>query len=210
MEALSSSFLPKFPDCNLSSAVGIDKNPQTNIIAIYSFPKFHEPIMKLISNSAERIKLKTMDMHPISKNKTEKQSLLVNMFKSVDDFICNYLDLPLPPSIDPKHVLFGNFSPVDELPPTPCQVVQGSLPSCLDGVYLRNGPNPQFIPRGPYHLFDGDGMLHMIKISRGQATFCSRYIKTYKYMVERDLGHPVFQVASPPSMASWPRWHVWF
>ncbi|KAK4428920.1 putative carotenoid cleavage dioxygenase 4, chloroplastic [Sesamum alatum] len=114
------------------------------------------------------------------------------MFKSVDEFICNYLDLPLPPSIDPKHALLGNFSPVDELPPTPCTVVEGSLPSCLDGVYLRNGPNPQFIPRGPYHLFDGDGMLHMIKISRGEAMFCSRYVKTYKYMVEHDLGHPIF------------------
>ncbi|XP_011069678.2 probable carotenoid cleavage dioxygenase 4, chloroplastic [Sesamum indicum] len=148
--------------------------------------------MKLISNSAERIKFKTMHMHPISKNKTEKQSLLANMFKSVDDFICNHLDLPLRPSIDPEHVLFGNFAPVDELPPTPCEVVEGSLPSCLDGVYLRNGPNPQFIPRGPYHLFDGDGMLHMIKISRGKATFCSRYVKTYKYMVECDLGYAVF------------------
>ncbi|KAL0360886.1 UNVERIFIED_CONTAM: putative carotenoid cleavage dioxygenase 4, chloroplastic [Sesamum radiatum] len=192
MESLSSSFLPKFPDCNLSSAVGIEKNPQTKIIAIYSFTNFHEPIMKLISNAAERIKLKTMHMHPISENKKEKQSLLANMFKSVDDYICNYLDLPLRPSIDPNYVLFGNFSPVDELPPTPCEVVEGSLPSCLDGVYLRNGPNPQFIPHGPYHLFDGDGMLHMIKISRGKATFCSRYVKTYKYMVERDLGHPVF------------------
>ncbi|KAL0314888.1 UNVERIFIED_CONTAM: putative carotenoid cleavage dioxygenase 4, chloroplastic [Sesamum angustifolium] len=35
-------------------------------------------------------------------------------------------------------------------------------------------------------------MLHMIKISDGKATFCSRYVKTYKYMVERDLGHPIF------------------
>ncbi|KAI3468519.1 hypothetical protein Pfo_025182 [Paulownia fortunei] len=35
-------------------------------------------------------------------------------------------------------------------------------------------------------------MLHSIKISRGKATFCSRFVKTYKYMVERDLGYPVF------------------
>ncbi|KAK4428922.1 putative carotenoid cleavage dioxygenase 4, chloroplastic [Sesamum alatum] len=191
MEVLSSSFLPKFPDCNLSS-VGTQKNPQTKIIVIYSFTKFHEPIMKLISNSAERTKYKTMHIHPTSENKREKQMLLANIFKSVDDFISSYLDLPLSPSIDPKHVLFGNFSPVDELPPTPCQVVEGSLPSCLDGVYLRNGPNTQFIPRGPYHLFDGDGMLHMIKISNGKATFCSRYVKTYKYMVERGIGHSIF------------------
>ncbi|KAL0360890.1 UNVERIFIED_CONTAM: putative carotenoid cleavage dioxygenase 4, chloroplastic [Sesamum radiatum] len=185
METLSSSsFLPKFSQSNILS-VGTEKSPQSKIIA-----KFHEPIKKSMSNTAEKIKLKIK--HPISVNKREKQSLLADMFKSVDDFICNYLDLPLRPSIDPKHVLSGNFSPVDELPPTPCEVVQGSLPSCLDGVYLRNGPNPQFIPRGPYHLFDGDGMLHMIKISKGKATFCSRYVETYKYMVERDIGHPVF------------------
>ncbi|KAL0438791.1 UNVERIFIED_CONTAM: putative carotenoid cleavage dioxygenase 4, chloroplastic [Sesamum latifolium] len=192
MEALSSSFLSTFPDRSISSPVGIQKNPQTKIIAIYSFTKFHESLLKRLSDSAARIKFKTMHMHPISENKTEKQSLLANMFKSVDDFICSHLDLPLRRSIDPEHVLSGDFSPVDELPPTPCEVVQGSLPSCLDGVYLRNGPNPQFIPRGPYHLFDGDGMLHMIKISRGKATFCSRYVKTYKYRVERDIGHPVF------------------
>ncbi|KAK4401033.1 putative carotenoid cleavage dioxygenase 4, chloroplastic [Sesamum angolense] len=76
--------------------------------------------------------------------------------------------------------------------PTPCEVVEGSLPSCLDGAYIRNGPNPRFIPPGPYHLFDGDGMLHMIRISRGEATFCSRYVKTYKYMVEQEMGYPIF------------------
>ncbi|KAK6127661.1 hypothetical protein DH2020_038577 [Rehmannia glutinosa] len=65
------------------------------------------------------------------------------------------------------------------------------LPPSVLGRYIRNGPNPQFIPRGPYHLFDGDGMLHSIKISKGKPTFCSRFIKTYKYTVERDTGSPV-------------------
>ncbi|KAI3453901.1 hypothetical protein Pfo_010564 [Paulownia fortunei] len=35
-------------------------------------------------------------------------------------------------------------------------------------------------------------MLHMIMISQDKATFCSRYVKTYKYMVEHKIGHPVF------------------
>ncbi|KAK4390556.1 putative carotenoid cleavage dioxygenase 4, chloroplastic [Sesamum angolense] len=210
MEALSSSFLPRFPDCTFHQLSGLRRTLKTNIIAIYSFTNFHEPVMNLISNSAEGIKFKTMHMHTISMNKTDKQSLLANMFKSVDDFVCNHLDLPLRPSIDPKHVLSGNFSPVDELPPTPCEVVQGSLPSCLEGVYLRNGPNPQFIPRGPYHLFDGDGMLHMIKISKGKPRFVvamSRLTNTRWSMISVI---PSFQVASPPSMVSWPRWHAWF
>ncbi|KAK6138998.1 hypothetical protein DH2020_027257 [Rehmannia glutinosa] len=31
----------------------------------------------------------------------------------------------------------------------------------------------------------------MIKINGGKATFCSRYVKTYKYMLERDMGYPI-------------------
>lgn len=101
------------------------------------------------------------------------------------------MDPPLRPSVDPRYVLSDNFAPVDELPPTQCQVVEGFLPTCLNGAYIRNGPNPQFLPRGPYHLFDGDGMLHSIRISDGKATLCSRYVKTYKYTVENKNGFSV-------------------
>ncbi|KAI3453900.1 hypothetical protein Pfo_010563 [Paulownia fortunei] len=107
------------------------------------------------------------------------QSLLTTIFNSLDEFVCKFIDPPLRPSIDPKLVLAGNFAPVDELPPTACEVEEGSLPPCLDGAYIRDGPNPQFIPRGPYHLFDGDGMLQSIRISKGKAIFCSRFVKTY-------------------------------
>lgn len=49
--------------------------------------------------------------------------------------------------------LSGNFAPVD------CEVfarnvpVEGTLPAALDGVYIRNGPNPRFPPDSPakYH-----------------------------------------------------------
>ncbi|GLT91384.1 hypothetical protein SLE2022_092750 [Rubroshorea leprosula] len=113
------------------------------------------------------------------------------VFSVFDNIINNFIDPPVHPSVDPRYVLAGNFAPVDELPPTECEVVEGSLPPCLDGAYIRNGPNPQYFPRGPYHLFDGDGMLHSIKISQGQATLCSRYVKTYKYTTERDAGTPL-------------------
>lgn len=93
--------------------------------------------------------------------------------------------------MDPRYVLADNFAPVDELPPTECEVIQGTLPLSLNGAYIRNGPNPQFLPRGPYHLFDGDGMLHSLRISNDRAVFCSRYVKTYKYTLERDAGHSV-------------------
>ena len=93
--------------------------------------------------------------------------------------------------MDPRHVLSQNFAPVDELPPTECEIIEGSLPPCLDGAYIRNGPNPQFFPKGPYHLFDGDGMLHSIRISQGRATLCSRYVRTYRYNIENKAGYPL-------------------
>ncbi|GKD64700.1 probable carotenoid cleavage dioxygenase 4, chloroplastic [Tanacetum coccineum] len=62
-----------------------------------------------------------------------------------------------------------------------------SIPVGLDGAYIRNGPNPQFYPSGPHHYFDGDGMVHCLRISHGRASFCSRYVKTNKYFSEKKL-----------------------
>ncbi|KAK3032602.1 hypothetical protein RJ639_037366 [Escallonia herrerae] len=118
-------------------------------------------------------------------------SLPATIFNALDGIINNFIDPPLRLSVDPRHVLSDNFAPVGELPPTECAVEHGALPPCLDGAYIRNGPNPQHLPRGPYHLFDGDGMLHSIRISGGRATLCSRYVKTYKYTIEKDTGFPV-------------------
>nr|POF22977.1 putative carotenoid cleavage dioxygenase 4, chloroplastic [Quercus suber] len=95
--------------------------------------------------------------------------------------------------MDPKHVLSQNFAHVlNELPPTECKVIQGSLPPSLNGAYICSGPNPQFLPRGPYHLFDGDCMLHSLRISQGKAWLCSRYVKTNKYTLEREAGFTLF------------------
>ncbi|KAK1286518.1 hypothetical protein QJS10_CPB20g01044 [Acorus calamus] len=118
-------------------------------------------------------------------------NLPTTLCNSLDGVINNFIDTPLRPSVDPKHVLSDNFFPVEELPPTECPDIEGELPPCLDGAYIRNGPNPQHIPRGPHHLFDGDGMLHSLRISRGRATLCSRYVRTYKYTLEQEAGHPV-------------------
>lgn len=117
---------------------------------------------------------------------------------ALDELINNFIDPPhLRPSVDPRYVLSDNWAPVNELPPTACPVVLGSIPACLHGgAYIRNGPNPQYLPRGPHHLFDGDGMLNALLLPRGgdgtaTATMCSRYVRTYKYLLERDVGGPV-------------------
>ncbi|KAK9175387.1 hypothetical protein WN944_027393 [Citrus x changshan-huyou] len=67
--------------------------------------------------------------------------------KSSPSLFTNIIDRPLHPSVDPKHVFTGNFAPVDELGPTECPVVDGRLPDSLTGTYIRNGPNPQHMPR---------------------------------------------------------------
>lgn len=179
MNALFSSLISVFPKSMAVSSV-IKFQPQKMLIT-------HPD-----SQSHENSKNQQSIPKQAALRKSSKHKPLENIFKSLDDLISNFLDLPLHPIIDPSHVLSRYFAPVDELPPTVCQVVEGSLPSCLNGAYIRNGPNPQFIPSGPYHLYDGDGMLHLIKISQGEATFCSRYVKTYKYLVEREIGHPIF------------------
>ncbi|KAL0447655.1 UNVERIFIED_CONTAM: putative carotenoid cleavage dioxygenase 4, chloroplastic [Sesamum latifolium] len=202
MEALSSSFLATplmSPPHHHSSCLNFVSSSFTLISAKspHHQPHYFTPNSsnKLIIHTAQTLD-QTLNnksrsiAHKIIKKKQSSSSLAV-IFKTLDDLICNFLDLPLRHSIDPKHVLSDIFASVDELPPTRCELVEGCLPSCLDGAYIRNGPNPHFIPRGPYHLLDGDGMLHMIRISRGKATFCSRYVKTYKYMVEREVGYPI-------------------
>ncbi|KAL2642944.1 hypothetical protein R1flu_010531 [Riccia fluitans] len=58
---------------------------------------------------------------------------------------------------DPQVQLQGNFSPVEESPVHHELEVVGNLPKSLQGVYLRNGANPQFEPEGGHHFFNGDG-----------------------------------------------------
>nr|C3VEQ4.1 RecName: Full=Carotenoid 9,10(9',10')-cleavage dioxygenase 1; AltName: Full=Carotenoid cleavage dioxygenase 1; Short=OgCCD1 [Oncidium hybrid cultivar]ACP27629.1 carotenoid cleavage dioxygenase [Oncidium hybrid cultivar] len=88
-------------------------------------------------------------------------------------------------SSKPLHYLTGNFAPVrDETPPFAALTVHGSLPVCLNGEFVRVGPNPKFSPVAGYHWFDGDGMIHGLRIKDGKATYVSRYVKTSKLMQE--------------------------
>jgi hypothetical protein len=49
--------------------------------------------------------------------------------------------------------LAGNFAPVEREVLLRGVQVTGVLPAHLNGVYLRNGPNPAFEPRQGYHWF---------------------------------------------------------
>jgi carotenoid cleavage dioxygenase len=70
--------------------------------------------------------------------------------------------------------------------------VIGEIPADLDGVFVRNGPNPQFTPMGRYHWFDGDGMVHALRFSGGKASYRNRWINTRGREQDAAAGRPLF------------------
>uniref|UniRef100_A0AB38Z7G1 carotenoid 9,10-dioxygenase n=1 Tax=Paeonia suffruticosa TaxID=45171 RepID=A0AB38Z7G1_PAESU len=93
----------------------------------------------------------------------------------------------------PHHWLAGNFAPVqNETPPCKNLHVIGFLPECMNGEFVRVGPNPKFAPVAGYHWFDGDGMVHGIRIKDGKATYVSRYIRTSRLKQEEYFGGSKF------------------
>ncbi|XP_049368759.1 carotenoid 9,10(9',10')-cleavage dioxygenase 1-like isoform X1 [Solanum verrucosum] len=89
--------------------------------------------------------------------------------------------------------LSGNFAPIhEETPPCKDLPVKGYLPECLNGEFVRVGPNPKFAPVAGYHWFDGDGMIHGLQIKDGKATYVSRFVRTSRLKQEEFFGGAKF------------------
>ena len=71
-------------------------------------------------------------------------------------------------------------------------VVEGTLPADLDGIYLRNTENPLLPAIGRYHPFDGDGMLHAIRFRGGRASYRNRMIQTAGLAAELEAKAPLW------------------
>lgn len=96
---------------------------------------------------------------------------------------------------DPSRVvhLSGRFAPVTEEVDAADLRVTGVLPDELDGVFLRNGPNPRFTPIGSYlYPIDGDGMLHGVWISGGRARYRNRFVRTPAVVAEERAGRALW------------------
>ena len=82
--------------------------------------------------------------------------------------------------------MMGNFAPVEsENDAYLLTDITGKVPTDINGVYLRNGPNPLYIPsNGLQHWFDGDSMVHAIRIKDGTLQYCNKYTLTDKLIRE--------------------------
>jgi carotenoid cleavage dioxygenase len=86
----------------------------------------------------------------------------------------------------------GYYAPVaDELDVAELPVI-GTIPHSLDGAYVRNGPNAMFEPKGRYHVFDGDGMLHAVYLRDGTARYRNRWIRTEGLAAEVRAGRALY------------------
>eukprot|EP00195_Chlamydomonas_chlamydogama_P005581 CAMPEP_0202896940 /NCGR_PEP_ID=MMETSP1392-20130828/5832_1 /ASSEMBLY_ACC=CAM_ASM_000868 /TAXON_ID=225041 /ORGANISM="Chlamydomonas chlamydogama, Strain SAG 11-48b" /LENGTH=587 /DNA_ID=CAMNT_0049582459 /DNA_START=58 /DNA_END=1821 /DNA_ORIENTATION=- len=92
-----------------------------------------------------------------------------------------------------RQALEGNYGPVDQEVYQHATVVDGHIPDGLEGVYLRNGPNPAQPVAASIHWFEGDGMIHATTISKGQQVmYCNRYVVTSRLLQERKAGKAIF------------------
>jgi carotenoid cleavage dioxygenase len=87
--------------------------------------------------------------------------------------------------------LSGNFAPVRSEDDFDLEVT-GEFPAGLRGAFYRNGPNPQFEPRGHYHWFSGDGMIHAFFVDGGKVAYRNRYVRTPKWELEHAAGKALF------------------
>ena len=100
--------------------------------------------------------------------------------------LTNLAEKPAPEPLN--QYLQGDYEPVqDEM--TILQLsVTGKVPAALNGLLLRNGPNPLAPISEPYHWFSGDGMLHGVRLGGGRALwYRNRWVRTSRFCARRSL-----------------------
>ncbi len=79
------------------------------------------------------------------------------------------------------------------------EVVQGEVPVELEGSFFRVGPDPQFPPKNGDDIpLNGDGMACAFRFSKGRVSLSTRYIRTPKFVAEREAGQALFGVYRNP------------
>lgn len=92
----------------------------------------------------------------------------------------------------------GGFAPIHMEADNEDLIVEGQVPDALRGTLYRNGPNPQYAPRGTNHWFGGDGMLHAFHLSDGKVSYRNRWARTVKWKLEHAAGRALFSGFGDP------------
>ncbi|MEG1679657.1 MAG: carotenoid oxygenase family protein, partial [Stenotrophomonas sp.] len=96
---------------------------------------------------------------------------------------------------------------LEEVNATELRVIEGTVPTDIDGVYLRNTQNPVFPALGRYHPFDGDGMLHMAAFRDGKVVYRNRFIATKGLSAELERGERLWAgLMEDPALSTRPGW----
>ena len=93
--------------------------------------------------------------------------------------------------------LRGGYAPIHMECDAPDLIIHGDIPQELSGTLYRIGPNPQFAPRGDYHWFAGDGMIHGFQINEGQISYKNRWVRTTNWTMENEAGEALFSPLNP-------------
>ncbi|CUS45209.1 MAG: carotenoid oxygenase family protein [Pseudomonadota bacterium] len=96
---------------------------------------------------------------------------------------------PVKGSLRPSNhpYLNGAWTPLhEEVTAVDLEVIEGAIPTDIDGVYLRNTENQLHQPLGRYHPFDGDGMIHQIDFRNGTASYRNRFVRTRCFQAEQE------------------------
>ena len=92
----------------------------------------------------------------------------------------------------PNHPnLRGGFAPLQIECDANDLVIEGEIPRELNGSFYRNGPNPQYAPRGHYHWFGGDGMVHAFHIENANFNFAHF---TFVVTICKSLGNSRYEL----------------
>jgi carotenoid cleavage dioxygenase len=80
--------------------------------------------------------------------------------------------------------------------------VEGKLPTDLDGVFYRVGPDPQY-PKDPKYagdiMFDGEGHVSMFRIKDGHVDYRTRYAKTQRWKAQHEARRSLFGMYRNPT-----------
>lgn len=90
-------------------------------------------------------------------------------------------------SVPVKPSLAQNRAPIDFETEVPVLPLLGSVPEGLEGLLVRNGPNP-VVPDPGLSWFAGDGMLHGFRIQDGRVSYVNRWIRTKRWAFATESG----------------------